>query len=155
MTSSAPSHPFVETVPERVEYIVGLMATREWNRKPPRTRQYELAAAWGVTTSTVRNYSTTAGLISLRDMRPDAHRHGKLALRTLRNICLTWNDRKVLGSKAAATHAAEVLLKAAGLDADAVLSDGSTERAAIHLHIHPTPEAATRVEAEARADAAE
>jgi len=53
-------HPALESVTERVHYVADLMAAALWNERTSRRLQRELGQRWGVSPSTIRNYSTEA-----------------------------------------------------------------------------------------------
>jgi hypothetical protein len=64
-TKQAPAatreHPLLEKTSDRVHYVADLMAANTWNERTSRRLQNDLAARWGVETSTIRNYSAEAG----------------------------------------------------------------------------------------------
>jgi len=101
-------------VPERIEYIAGLMADDVWNERTTKILRRALAAKWGVAESTILNYSTEAGRSideAIKERRaPIAAR----AIERLELLAETCADSTIPGDSGSAVRANEILLKVTG-----------------------------------------
>jgi hypothetical protein len=107
-------HPVIESVPERVDYIARLMSEQKWTPHSTRLRQKELAAAWGVEESTVRNYSTEAGRQLASALAEHRAAYAQRAIDRLEEDAETFRGSGIPGDAGAAVRCNEVLLKATG-----------------------------------------
>jgi hypothetical protein len=99
-----------------VHYVADLMAALTWNERTSRRMQRELAEAWGVAPSTIRNYSAEANR-AIQDAIIE--RRGPVAQRAIDRIekiggMDIMQAKFVPGLAGAIVHANEVLLKMTG-----------------------------------------
>lgn len=112
--SRANGHPFFEKATDRVEYVIGLMTDRVWNPDTSRSLQKALSEAWGVTQSTIRNYSAEASHSMLGTVRERRAELAKQAVETLLEVAKS--EVQMPGDRAAKVSASKVLLEFAGVD---------------------------------------
>ncbi len=79
------THPYVEGVTAREEYIIELMALGTWHT---RHTKRELAAAWGVSESAIQNYSAVAGRLLKSAIRESAASEAFQAMNRLKEIAV-------------------------------------------------------------------
>jgi hypothetical protein len=108
-------HPLLESATDRIHYVADLMASAVWNERTSRRLQKDLGEAWGVSPSTIRNYSTEAG----RAIRTAiVERRASIAQRAIDRLeRIAAQDPMhagVQGLPGAIVHANEVLLKLSG-----------------------------------------
>lgn len=110
------AHPLLEKTSERVFYVADLMAANVWNERTSRRLQAELASAWSVAPSTVRNYSAEASRAiqgAIIERRASVAQRAIDRLERIAAIDIT-KAAPVPGLAGAVVHSNEILLKMTG-----------------------------------------
>jgi len=108
------AHPKLDSVSDRVQYILGLMSEGIWNEKTTRHLTASIGKTWGVAVSTVQNYSSEAHR-SIDDVLRS--RRAEIALRRIHRLEKISDNEALMytpGNAGAVVRANEVLLRAVG-----------------------------------------
>jgi hypothetical protein len=108
------SHPDIDSVTDRIEYIAGLMADDVWNERTTKLLRRALAAQWGVAESTILNYSTEAGRSIDEAIKERRAVVASRAIERLELLAVACADSTIPGDSGSAVRANEVLLKVTG-----------------------------------------
>lgn len=120
-------------VADRVEYVVQLMHTGQWDGYPTRMA---LATAWGIAESTVRNYSAEAKHRLLGDPEEREQMRAALAgkaMEVLGDTQVTRHDLTGMRDNMAALRAIELTAKLMGIDLDVAKRDAGDSDVAMKI----------------------